>query len=81
MPSSDHKTLSLPTQREFSYAWYLLQGRPLNPLTKRRGGVVGTDTSYLGSPEFDIRPRRQAVLTVVFRGFPDSLQANAGIVP
>jgi hypothetical protein len=45
--------------------------------TKRRGRVVNTPTSYSGGPGFDYRSRRPAILIEVFRGFPQSLQANA----
>jgi hypothetical protein len=48
---------------------------------KRRGRVVNNPASYSGGPEFDSRPRRTAVLIEVLRGSPQSLQANAGIVP
>jgi hypothetical protein len=47
--------------------------------TERRGRVVNIPISYSGGPTFDYRPRRQAILTEVFRGFPQSLQANSGI--
>jgi hypothetical protein len=40
-----------------------------------------TPTSYSGGPGFDSRLRRPAILIEVFRGFPQSLQANAWIVP
>jgi hypothetical protein len=44
------------------------------------GRVVKAPTSYSGGPGFDSRPARAAILIEVFRGFPQSLQANAGIV-
>jgi hypothetical protein len=46
-----------------------------------RGRVVKTPTSYSGGLGLDSRPRRPATLIADFRGFPQSLQANAGIVP
>jgi hypothetical protein len=49
--------------------------------TERRGRVVSTPASYSGDPGFKYRPRRPATLTEVFRCFPQSLQANVGIVP
>jgi hypothetical protein len=50
-------------------------------ITERRGRVVNISASYLEGPEFKSQPRRPAILTEVFRGFPQSLQANARIVP
>jgi hypothetical protein len=50
-------------------------------LFQSHGRVVNTPTLYAGGPEFDSQPRRMAILTEVFRGFPQSLQANARIVP
>jgi hypothetical protein len=54
-----------------------------NPLlrTECRGRVVETPASYSGGPGFKSRPRRPAIVIHVFRGFPDFLQANAGIEP
>jgi hypothetical protein len=40
-----------------------------------------TPASYSGGPGFDSLPQRPAILIDVFRGFPQSLQVNAGIVP
>jgi hypothetical protein len=48
---------------------------------ERRGRVVNPPASYPGGPEFKSRPRRSAMLIEAFRGFRQSLQANAGIVP
>jgi hypothetical protein len=42
-----------------------------------RGRAVNTP-SYSGFPAFESRPLRSAILTQFFRGFPLSLQANAG---
>jgi hypothetical protein len=42
--------------------------------------MVSTHASYLGVPRFKISARRPALLTDVFRDFPQSLQANAMIV-
>jgi hypothetical protein len=47
--------------------------------TERRGLVVNSPTSCLGRLGFKSRPRRQIILTEVFRVFPQSLQANVGI--
>jgi hypothetical protein len=49
--------------------------------TERRGRVANTHASYSGGPGFKSRPRRPALLTEVFRGFPQSLQVSDGIVP
>jgi hypothetical protein len=49
-------------------------------MTERCGGVVNTP-SYSGGPGFDSWPWQQAILIEVFRCFPQSHQANAGIVP
>jgi hypothetical protein len=48
--------------------------------TEHRGRVVNTP-SYSGCPGFDSRSRQPPILIDDFRGFPQSLQANAGIVP
>jgi hypothetical protein len=50
-------------------------------LNECRGRVVNTPTSYLGGSGFDSRSQRPAVVIEVFRGFPQSLKANVGIVP
>jgi hypothetical protein len=50
-------------------------------INERRGRAVNTPTSYSGGPAFDSRSRGPAILIQGFRGFPQSLQANAGIVP
>jgi hypothetical protein len=49
-------------------------------IIERRGGLVNTPP-YSGGPGFKSQPRRPAILTDVFRSFPQYLQANAGIVP
>jgi hypothetical protein len=49
--------------------------------TARHGPLGNTPASYSGGPRFDPRRRQPAILTEVFRGFPPSLQANAGVVP
>jgi hypothetical protein len=51
-----------------------------NP-TERRDRMVNTPASYVGGPGFKSRHRRPAILTEGFRDFPQSLKANAGIVP
>jgi hypothetical protein len=43
--------------------------------------MVNTPASYSGGPRFKSRPRRQALLMEVFRGFSQFLQANAAMVP
>jgi hypothetical protein len=48
---------------------------------ERRGRVVKTPTSHSWSPGFYYWPRRPAILIEGFRGFPQSLQGNSGIVP
>jgi hypothetical protein len=48
--------------------------------TERRGRVVNTPASYWGGHEFKYRPEDQ-LSWQVFRGFPQALQINAGIVP
>jgi hypothetical protein len=68
---------------------YLLPWRqiaaPQRPLltwhTARNGPLGNSPASYSGSSRFDSRRRQPAILTEVFRGFPPSLQANAGVVP
>jgi hypothetical protein len=50
-------------------------------LTERRVRVVHTPTSYSGGAGFNSLPRRPAIPIQVFRGFPQSLKVNAGIVP
>jgi hypothetical protein len=50
-------------------------------MTERCGRVVNTPTYYSGGPGFYSRPWRPAVMIEVFSGFPQSLQANAWIVP
>jgi hypothetical protein len=47
---------------------------------ERRGRVAVTPASYSRGPGFKYRPRRPAILVEVFRGSPQSLQANAGII-
>jgi hypothetical protein len=42
--------------------------------------VVHTPASYSGGPRFKSRPGERLSL-VIFRGFPQSFQVNAGIVP
>jgi hypothetical protein len=49
-------------------------------LSERRCRIVNNPASYSGGTGFKSRPRRTAILIEVFRGFPQSLQANAGIV-
>jgi hypothetical protein len=57
--------------------------KPLAPCreTDSRGRVGNTPVSYSGGPGFHSRPRRTVILILVYRGLPQSLQANAGIVP
>jgi hypothetical protein len=43
--------------------------------------VVDTPTTYSGGVGLDSWPRRPTILMEVSRGFPESLQANAGIIP
>jgi hypothetical protein len=50
-------------------------------LTERRDQVVNTPASYLRGPGFDSVARRPAILIEIFRGFSQSLQENAGLVP
>jgi hypothetical protein len=40
-----------------------------------------TPASYSGGPGFKSRPLKAAILIEGFRSFPQSLQANTGIVP
>jgi hypothetical protein len=49
--------------------------------TERRGRLVNNPALYWEGPGFDSRNRRPAILSEAFRGFHQSLQANAGIVP
>jgi hypothetical protein len=49
--------------------------------TEGSGRVVNTPASFSGGPGLKSRTRRPVSLTEVFLGFPQSLQANAGIVP
>jgi hypothetical protein len=49
--------------------------------TERRGLVVNTATSYLGSAGFKSRPGDRISSLIFFRSFPQFLQANAGRVP
>jgi hypothetical protein len=53
----------------------------LNIVTERRGLVVNIPASYSGGHGFKSRPRPSAILIEGFRGFPQSLQTNAGIIP
>jgi hypothetical protein len=46
-----------------------------------RSWVVNTSASYSGGPGFKSRLRRPAILIEIIHGFPQSLQANAGMVP
>jgi hypothetical protein len=48
---------------------------------ERSGQVVTTPTSYSEVSRVQISAWRPAILTEGFRGFPQSHQANAGIVP
>jgi hypothetical protein len=48
-------------------------------ITERRGPVVNTPASYVGGPWFKSLPEDR--LSLGFMGFPQSLQANTGIVP
>jgi hypothetical protein len=48
--------------------------------TERCGRVVNTPASYSGGLEYKILAQTPAILTG-FLGFPQSLQANARIVP
>jgi hypothetical protein len=48
--------------------------------TERPGRVVNAPASYSGCFVFEPRLRRPVILTEGFRGFPQSLQANAGIL-
>jgi hypothetical protein len=50
-------------------------------ITERRGRVVNTPVSYSGSPGFKSLVRRLVIPIDVFRGFPQYLLANAGLVP
>jgi hypothetical protein len=49
--------------------------------TERRGRAVNISVSYSGRPGFESRSRQPAVLTQGFCAFPQSLLANASIVP
>jgi hypothetical protein len=49
-------------------------------LTEGRGRVVNT-ASYSGGPGSKSKFRRPAIVFEFLRGFSQSLQANAGIVP
>jgi hypothetical protein len=52
----------------------------LNFQTERCRRVVNTPRNR-EVPVSNLDPRRKAILTEAFRGFPQSLQANAGIIP
>jgi hypothetical protein len=49
--------------------------------TEHCGQVGNTPASYLAGLGFESRPWKLAILTEVFCGFPQSLQANSRIVP
>jgi hypothetical protein len=49
--------------------------------SKRRGRMVNTSASYSRDIGFDSRLLRRNILSEIFRGFPQYLQANTGIVP
>jgi hypothetical protein len=52
------------------------------PVKVKRGDhVVSTHASQSGGPGFKSRPGDRLPLLKVFRGFPQSLQTNAAIVP
>jgi hypothetical protein len=48
----------------------------IRDLPKRRGRIVSAPASYSVGPGFKYRPG-ECILTDSFRGFPQSLQANA----
>jgi hypothetical protein len=48
--------------------------------TVQRTNVEAMSSGTLLHPGFKSRPRRPAIVIDVFRGFPQSLQENAGIV-
>jgi hypothetical protein len=77
---SKHSTF---THRIQKYNIYYLQREVESHTrkTERRGRVVNTSTSYSGVPVLNSRHRRPAILIEAFRGFPQSLQATAGIIP
>jgi hypothetical protein len=47
-------------------------------MTERRGFVVNTLTSYLGSPGLDSRPRRPAILIKAFMSRGSSVSIVSG---
>jgi hypothetical protein len=49
--------------------------------TESCGQLVNTPTSYLEGPLFDCWPQQPAILIEDFRGFPQSLKANARLMP
>jgi hypothetical protein len=51
------------------------------PVTKCHGRVVNTPASLFMKTWVQILAQRLAILTEVFRDFPQSLQANAEIIP
>jgi hypothetical protein len=61
-----------------SYPPYL---EAVSYIHNRPNVMVNTPASYSGGPSFKSRPRRQAHLMEVFRGFSQFLQANAAMVP
>jgi hypothetical protein len=56
----------------------LYAGKATIKRAERSDRVVNIPASYSRGPEFKSKP---AILTEVFRSFPQSLQANTGIVP
>jgi hypothetical protein len=64
------------------YTWLVFDNQHKHPLTSPSGQPnVVVCTSYSGGPRFDPQPQRLASLIEVLRGFLQSLQANARIVP
>jgi hypothetical protein len=49
--------------------------------TEHRDRVFNTAASYSGGAGFKPRSRKPFILIEVYRGFPQSVEANAGIVP
>jgi hypothetical protein len=50
-------------------------------VTEHRCRIRNIPASYAGGLGFKSRSRQPAILVEVFRSFPQSLEANAGIVP
>jgi hypothetical protein len=69
--------LSLEIQGRDTYKCGKITFQPMNFMHFE----YSTPVSYSGGPRFQISARRPAIFIEVFHDFPQSLQANAGIVP